>query len=134
MPQETKAKFRSDSSGSDPQGRRFDAEEQEAFERAMELAVDYRGDVTITTGDTGEQLEVFVFDIKRTDSPDTTLLRYIAKGEDRRSSIPFSQISAIEFTGKDTAAGKSFETWMKKYVEKKLAGEKASIESDPLID
>jgi len=29
----------------------------------------------------------------------------------------------VEFTGKDTAAGKSFETWVKKYQAKKAAGE-----------
>jgi hypothetical protein len=134
MPQETKAKFGHDLDQHDLQGTRAVATEREAFERAVELAVDYRGDVTITTSDTGEQIECYVFDVKRTDSPDTTFLRYIARNEDRRSSIPFSRINEIEFTGRDTAAGKSFETWMKKYVEKKLAGERASIESDPLMD
>ena len=33
-----------------------------------------------------------------------------------------------------TAAGKSFETWVKKFVSRKLAGESASIESEPLED
>lgn len=134
MPQETKAKFENISEDQNLQGFHASASEREAFEKAVELAVDYRGDVTITVTDTDESIEGFVFDVKRTDSPETTLLRYIAKGEDGRSSIPFSRISAIEFTGKDTAAGRSFETWMKKYVEKKLSGEKASIESEPLID
>jgi len=134
MPQETKAKFDSIDDGHDLQGTRIEATEREAFEKAAELAVDYRGDVTITTSDTGERIEGFVFDIKRTGAPDTTLLRYIGKDKDGRSSIPFSRIGAIEFTGKDTAAGKSFERWMKKYVEKKLAGEEASIKSDPLND
>jgi hypothetical protein len=30
----------------------------------------------------------------------------------------------LEPVGRDTAAGKSFETWVKKYREKKAAGEK----------
>jgi hypothetical protein len=30
----------------------------------------------------------------------------------------------IEFTGRDTAAGKSFETWIKNYLARKKAGEK----------
>ena len=30
---------------------------------------------------------------------------------------------ALAFTGRDTAAGKSWEAWMKKYAEKKAAGE-----------
>ena len=53
-----------------------------------------------------------------------------ATGE--KLTLTFAQIDRLEFTGRDTAAGKSFETWLKKYVEKKLAGEKASIESEPL--
>ena len=39
--------------------------------------------------------------------------------------IPYSDIAALAFTGRDTAAGKSWEAWVKKYVEKKAAGEKA---------
>ena len=36
----------------------------------------------------------------------------------------YADIARLEFTGRDTAAGKSFETWVKKYREKKAAGEK----------
>ena len=39
--------------------------------------------------------------------------------------IAYSDIAALAFTGRDTAAGKSWEAWVKKYVEKKAAGEKA---------
>jgi hypothetical protein len=38
--------------------------------------------------------------------------------------IPYADIARLEFSGKDTAHGKSFETWIKKYNEKKAAGEK----------
>jgi hypothetical protein len=39
----------------------------------------------------------------------------------------------LAFTGKDTAAGKSFEAWVRKYNEKKAAGEKnIGIEPEPL--
>jgi hypothetical protein len=37
--------------------------------------------------------------------------------------IPYSDIAALAFTGRDTAAGKSWEAWVKKYMEKKAAGE-----------
>ena len=35
-----------------------------------------------------------------------------------------ADIAALAFTGRDTAAGRSWEAWMKKYAEKKAAGEK----------
>jgi hypothetical protein len=48
-------------------------------------------------------------------------------------SVRYSEIAALAFTGKDTAAGKSFEAWVKKYQEKKGRGEKnIGIESEPL--
>jgi hypothetical protein len=36
------------------------------------------------------------------------------------------------FTGKDAAAGKTWENWMRRYAEKKLKGEAADIESETL--
>jgi hypothetical protein len=38
-------------------------------------------------------------------------------------TIPYSDIAALAFTGRDTAAGKTFEAWVRKYWEKKAAGE-----------
>jgi hypothetical protein len=45
-------------------------------------------------------------------------------------SIPYSEVAALAFTGRDTAAGKSFAAWVKKYNEKKAAGEQ-NIGIDP---
>jgi hypothetical protein len=39
-------------------------------------------------------------------------------------TITYAQIAALAFTGRDTAAGKSWEAWLRKYWEKKAAGEK----------
>jgi hypothetical protein len=44
--------------------------------------------------------------------------------------IPYADIGAIAFTGKDTAAGKTFENWVKRYWEKKAAGE-TNIQIEP---
>ena len=44
--------------------------------------------------------------------------------------MAYSQIAALTFTGRDTAAGKSWQAWLKKYLEKKAAGEK-NIELEP---
>jgi hypothetical protein len=47
--------------------------------------------------------------------------------------LPYSEVAALAFTGQDTAAGKSFAAWVKKYNEKKAASEKnIEIESESL--
>jgi hypothetical protein len=47
-----------------------------------------------------------------------------------RVNIAYSDIAALAFSGRDTAAGKTFEAWVKKYWEKKAAGEK-NIQIEP---
>ena len=50
-----------------------------------------------------------------------------------RVSIPYSEVAALKFSGRDAAAGKSFEAWVKKYWEKKAAGEQnIGIEAEKL--
>jgi len=90
---------------------------------ALEKAFDYRGDVTITLKD-GSKNEGYVFD-RTSDAPalDQCRVRLLPKGQSRKIVISYAQIARLEFTGRDTAAGKSFETWVKKYREKKRAGE-----------
>ena len=44
--------------------------------------------------------------------------------------IAYAEIAALAFTGRDNAAGKSFDAWVKKYWEKKAAGEK-NIQIEP---
>ena len=53
-----------------------------------------------------------------------------SNGEQHELNIAYSDIAAIAFTGRDTAAGKTFEAWVKKYWEKKAAGEK-NIQIEP---
>jgi hypothetical protein len=53
-------------------------------------------------------------------------------GGGEKQTIPYDRITRLAFSGKDTAAGKSWENWVRRYVEKRMAGEQASIESDPL--
>ena len=42
----------------------------------------------------------------------------------QKVSIAYSDIAALAFSGRDTAAGKSWEAWVRKYWERKAAGEK----------
>lgn len=104
-----------------------DAERRLALDRAF----DYRGDVTLTLED-GSPLECYVFDRREGTRLDDSMVRVLpTDGSDRRT-IPYARIVRIEFTGKDTAAGKTWENWVRRYVEKRLAGERASIEAEPL--
>ena|SRR5579863_278161 len=97
---------------------------------ALEKAFDYRGDVTITRKD-GSAIEGYIFDRRASGkSLADCSVRLFPKDRDEKISISFADITRVVFTGKDTAAGKSFETWVKKYQEKKAAGEK-DIRLDP---
>jgi len=100
---------------------------------ALEKAFDYRGDLTITLKD-GRKIEGYVFDrrIKGPSLPQC-FVRVMPKDSPEKLSIPFSDIAALAFSGRDTAAGKSFAAWVKKYNEKKAAGEKnIGIDAEPL--
>jgi hypothetical protein len=91
---------------------------------ALEKAFDYRGDVTITLKD-GGRVEGYVFD-RRTEGASLRecFVRVFPKGSDEKVAIAYDRIAALAFSGRDTAAGKSWETWVKKFHEKKAAGEK----------
>ena len=51
-------------------------------------------------------------------------MRLIPQNSSQKISIPYSDIAALAFSGRDTAAGKSWEAWVRKYWERKAAGEK----------
>ena len=105
-----------------------------ALRDIVERAFHYRGDVTIRRRGSHAPVEGYIFDRSFKPTDDKSFVRIILKSDGSRHSISLADIDAIEFTGKDTAAGKSFETWVRKYVEKKLAGEKASIHNESLED
>jgi len=96
---------------------------------ALEQAFDYRGDVTITRKD-GSRVEGYIFDRRNGPTLDASVVRLIPQNSTQKISIPYSDIAALAFTGRDTAAGKSWEAWVRKYWEKKAAGEK-SIALEP---
>jgi len=90
---------------------------------ALEKAFDYRGDLTITLK-SGQKVEGYLFDRKiKGPSLADCFVRVMPKDGTDKVSVPYSEIAALAFTGRDTAAGKSFAAWVKKYNEKKAAGE-----------
>jgi hypothetical protein len=90
---------------------------------ALEKAFDYRGDVTITRKD-GSTVEGYLFDRRTGATLRESVVRIYPKNSNEKLSVSYAEIAALAFTGRDTAAGKSWEAWMKKYAEKKAAGEK----------
>ena len=89
---------------------------------ALEKAFDYRGDITITRKD-GSTLEGYLFDRRRGAGLQDSVVRMIPRDSNDKVAIAYSEIAALAFTGRDTAAGKSWEAWLRKYKEKKAAGE-----------
>jgi len=98
------------------------ASEQE-IRQALEKAFDYRGDVTITRK-TGDKVEGYIFDRRSGSSLVDSIVRLIPAGKREKVAIPYSDIAALKFSDRDPAAGKSFEAWVRKYWEKRTAGEK----------
>ena len=98
---------------------------------SLEKAFDYRGDVTLTLR-SGEVVEGYVYDRRNGTTLTDSLVRIMpSKGEDRsRRSIPYGEIAALNFSGRDTAAGRTFDAWVKRYWEKKAAGE-TNIQIEP---
>jgi transcriptional antiterminator Rof (Rho-off) len=104
----------------------------EEIHDALEKAFDYRGDVTLTLKD-GRQINGYIFDRRSGKTLADSSVRIIPATERTKLTVPYSDIAALAFTGRDTAAGKSFEAWVKKYWEKKAAGEKnIAIEPEKL--
>lgn len=95
----------------------------------IEKAFDYRGDVTLVLAD-GSTLEGYVFDRHVGSSLEDSYVRVIPKGQRAKVLTPLANIREVNFSGRDMAAGKSWEAWVKKYFERKLAGE-ANIELTP---
>jgi hypothetical protein len=95
----------------------------EEIHQAFEKAFDYRGDVTLTLKD-GRQINGYIFDRRSGKTLNDSAVRIIPATERTKLTISYSEIAALAFTGRDTAAGKTFEAWVKKYWEKKAAGEK----------
>src|ERR1700720_4138975 len=87
-----------------------DAEIREALEKAF----DYRGDVTITRKD-GSQIVGYLFDRRSGSSLADSFVRIIPSNVPTKVNIAYADIAALAFTGRDTAAGKTFEAWVAKY-------------------
>jgi len=105
---------------------------EDELRQALEKAFDYRGDVTITRKD-GTVVDGYIFDRVGGKTLETSFVRVLPKDSNQRLKIAYAEIAALAFSGRDPAAGKSWEAWVKKYWDKRQSGEgSASIEPESL--
>jgi len=90
---------------------------------ALEKAFDYRGDVTITTK-SGERIEAYIFNRTTGATLADSHVQYFSPKSANKLKLSYADIARLEFSGKDRAAGKHWEDWLKAYNERKAAGEK----------
>lgn len=94
-----------------PEGRVFQPASFTELIEAVELAFDYRGDVTVTLK-SDESISGYLFN-RRANGSDSYLELFPSDSSPARQ-IRYDQIAAIAFTGEDTATGKSWENWIAK--------------------
>jgi hopanoid biosynthesis associated radical SAM protein HpnH len=82
-----------------------------ATPEALRAAFEYRGDVTLTLDDGSEQVG-YVANLR-----DGEVLLW-RRGCTATEAIPSRRVRRIEFTGRDTASGRSYETWLRRHQEK----------------
>ena len=95
----------------------------EEVRQALEKAFDYRGDVTLTLKN-GERIEAYIFNRQTGATLADSYVQYFTPKAPEKRKVSYADVARLEFTGKDRAAGKHWEDWVKAYNEKKAAGEK----------
>jgi hypothetical protein len=103
----------------------------EELRAALEQAFDYRGDVLITRKD-GSQVEGYVFDRRSGRTLQDSFVRVLPKNGMGKISVSYAEIAALAFSGRDMAAGKSWENWVRQYWERRMAGEHISLHPEEL--
>ena len=82
----------------------------ETLAAVVEHAFDYRGDITLDLDD-GRRIDGYLFNRNRDVAE--PFVQMFERGEVTPSTIPYAQIRAVRFTGKDTAAGNSYAAWLR---------------------
>lgn len=83
----------------------------EELAHVIEQAFDYRGDVTVVLRD-GGQRHGYLFN-RRADVPEP-FVELLEPARDAPIAVRYDDIRTIRFTGKDTAAGKSYAAWLER--------------------
>ena len=108
------------------QGREYTFSNDRDRREGLDAAFDYRGDLTLRLRN-GETIEGYLFNRHPEGKPPTVQL--FVKGETEARILPYVDVVAVSFTGKDPADGKSYLAWKaKKHAER--AVESQQIEAD----
>jgi hypothetical protein len=83
----------------------------------IDLAFDYRGDVTVVLTD-GRDLIGYVYNRDR-DVTEPYLQLVDPTGTSH--TLRYTEVRTIQFTGRDTAAGTSYEAWLRRKTEARPA-------------
>jgi hypothetical protein len=86
-----------------------------SLEAAIDRAFDYRGDVTVIHRD-GTELVGYLFN--RNAEVREPFVQMFDRAGEGPITIPYAEIRTIRFTGKDTAAGRSYEAWLRRKTER----------------
>jgi hypothetical protein len=89
-----------------------------SLEDIVERAFDYRGDVTVVRQD-GSEVIGYLFN--RNAEVARRFVQMFDRAGEGPLTIPYAEIRTIRFTGKDTAAGKSYEAWLRRKTERPTA-------------
>ena len=108
------------------EGRVFRPSSRSELAEAVELAFDYRGDVTIELT-SGESVLGYLFNREATGSD--PWIELFPADNPVPLRIPYAKIASLAFTGEDTANGKSWEAWVSKKESERRA-EAARVEAD----
>lgn len=101
-----------------PEGRSVRPGGREEVAELVELAFDYRGDVTVELS-SGRKVEGYVSNRDaRAARPYMDIMPQQGPGT---VQIPYDEIVAVTFSGEDTAFGKSWHEWMNKHESQRRA-------------
>jgi len=93
------------------EGRVFRPSSMAEIAEAVELAFDYRGDVTLEL-QSGEGVVGYLFN--RDGAASDPWIDVFPANDPAPRRVAYREIAAIAFTGEDTASGQSWETWVSK--------------------
>src|SRR4051812_5657593 len=79
---------------------------------ALEKAFDYRGDITITTKD---QRKIVGYIFNREPKAPEPYIELFPADRDEKIKVFYKDVAGLNFSGIDTAAGKSWAVWLEKY-------------------
>ena len=90
-----------------------------SLSEAIDRAFDYRGNVSLDLAD-GREITGYLFN-RNTDAREPFVQLFDLAG-DGPLTLRYTEIRAIRFTGKDTAAGNSYAAWLERKAAAKAQG------------